>query len=98
MAEFLFLMHSPPEGGVPDDLWGPYLAGLQSKGVLRGGSAICGGFCARQDGEAPPASPRLSGFIRVEAPSLDAARALLEGNPDYEAGGVVEVRELLVTD
>ncbi len=98
MAEFIFLMHSPPEGGGPDDLWGPYLAGLRSKGVLQGGSAIGGGFCARKGGEAPPISPRLSGFIRVEAASLEAARALLEGNPDYEAGGVVEVRELPVTD
>lgn len=98
MSDFLFLMHAPgvEVGGHAD--WGPYLASLREKGVLQGGSAIGGGFCARKDGEAPPITGRLSGYIKVQAESLEAARALLPGNPVYEAGGVVEVRELPVTD
>lgn len=36
----------------------------------------------------------LSGYIRVQAESLEAAKALLDGNPTFEAGGTVEIREL----
>jgi hypothetical protein len=35
---------------------------------------------------------------RVNADSLDQARSLLIGNPHFEAGGTVEIRELPGTD
>ena len=38
--------------------------------------------------------PHLSGYIRVQAETLEAAKKLLEGNPVFEAGGTVEIREL----
>lgn len=95
MSDYLILMH----GGSDDDeaAWGPYLSGLRAAGALVGGSAIGGGFCANKAGDAPGITA-LSGYIRVQATTLDAARALLAGNPVYEAGGVVEVRELPITD
>jgi hypothetical protein len=40
----------------------------------------------------------LTGFIRVRAKSLEQAKALVAGNPLYEAGGTVEIRELPRTD
>jgi hypothetical protein len=40
----------------------------------------------------------LSGFIRVVADSLDHARTLVVGNPVFESGGTVEIRELPQTD
>lgn len=94
MADYLLLMH----GGSAEDeaAWGPYLAGLRAAGALEGGSAIGGGFCATRSGDAPGITAHLNGYIRVQAASLDAARALLAGNPVFEAGGVVEVRELPV--
>jgi hypothetical protein len=36
----------------------------------------------------------LSGYIRISAGDLDEARGLLAGNPVFEAGGTVEIREL----
>ena len=36
----------------------------------------------------------LAGYIRVNADSLEQAKALLAGNPVFEAGGTVEIREL----
>ena len=92
MAEFIFLMHAG--GGGSDDAWGLYLSGLQAKGVFQGGSAIGGGACFSKSGTVPAVSAHLSGYIKVQAESLEAARALLAGNPVYEAGGVVEIREL----
>jgi len=36
----------------------------------------------------------LSGYIRIQADNMSHARKLLEGNPMFEAGGTVEIREL----
>ena len=58
------------------------------------GSAIGEGPCLRKAGAAPGVTAHLAGFIRVNADSLAAAKPLLPGNPVYEAGGTVEIREL----
>ncbi len=84
--------------GARDDDWAGYLAMLQASGNFQGGSAIGAGVCVRKSGVAPNVTGHLSGFIRVEADSLDAARTLLSGNPVFEAGGTVEIRELPRTD
>jgi hypothetical protein len=48
----------------------------------------------RKAGVAPDVTAHLAGFIRVNADNLAAAKSLLSGNPVYEAGGTVEIREL----
>lgn len=93
MADYMFLMHG--EDAVGD--WGPYIESLVAKGVMRGGSAMGGGICVSKTGAAPEITAHIGGYVKVEANSLDAAKALLAGNPVYEAGGVVEIRELPVT-
>ncbi len=101
MPDFLFLMHDDtPEAGsdAPSADWGPYLRHLQGTAKLQGGSAIGGGVCARKTGAAPAITAHLSGFIRVAARDLDEALSLLGGNPVYEAGGTVEIRELPRSD
>jgi hypothetical protein len=80
------------------DDWGPYIGRLQASGNFQGGSAIGTGVCARKSGAAPAITGHLVGFIRVGADSLDHARTLLVGNPVFEAGGTVEIRELPRTD
>ncbi|MGB8264953.1 MAG: YciI family protein [Candidatus Velthaea sp.] len=92
MADFIFLMHDDAPDAVAD--WGPYLAQLQAKGVLQGGSRISGGTCVRKSGTAHSITSHLGGFIRVEATDFDDARTLIAGNPVYEAGGTIEIREL----
>jgi hypothetical protein len=37
---------------------------------------------------------QVGGCIWVRADDLDQAKTVLEGNPVYEAGGTVEIREL----
>ena len=90
MPDFIMLMHDDDDGGE----WGPYLERLQESGSLRGGSAIGGGVCVRKSGPLPPITGHLAGFIRVEAGSLAEAQKLLAGNPVFENGGTVEIREL----
>ncbi len=97
MNEYILLMHDDvPERGTdaPPLDWAPYFGKLRASGRFCGGSAIGEGTCFRKNGSAPPATRHLSGYIRVQAENLEAAEQLVSGNPVYEAGGTVEVREL----
>jgi hypothetical protein len=93
MPDFIFLHHddAPGDGGLD---WDPYLSRLREAGVFQGGSSIGEGECVKKSGAAPQPTAHISGYIRVTAESLAAARKLLPGNPVFEAGGTVEIREL----
>lgn len=97
MNDYMLLMHddSPNAGdsSIQHD-WQPYLARLRNTGRLAGGSAIGTGVCVSKSGVAKDITAHLLGFIRIQANSIDEARKLLDGNPVYEAGGTVEIREL----
>ena len=67
---------------------------LRQKGVFEGGSEIGGGICMRKGGEAPDITKRVVRYIRIVAATLDEAKSLLTGNPHFEVGGTVEIREL----
>ena len=96
MADYILLMHDDAAG---DDMdWEPYLRRLRQDGIFQGGSAIGDGVCVRKSGEPAPLMARVVGYIRVTADSLDQAKSLLIGNPVYDAGGTVEIRELPRTD
>ncbi|OYT91756.1 MAG: hypothetical protein CFE43_11690 [Burkholderiales bacterium PBB3] len=75
--------------------WGEYITTLRQSGCFDGGSSIGAGERVRKGQASEPASADWTGFIRVRAESLEDAKRLLVGNPTYEAGGTVEVRELL---
>ena len=96
MPEFILLMHDDSAGGEED--WEPYLTRLRQEGCFDGGSAIGDGVCLRKSGAPAPLMAQLVGFIRVTANSLHHAKSLLIGNPVFEAGGTVEIRELPRTD
>ena len=93
MADFIFLMHDDAPGGASHD-WDAYLTRLRETEVFQGGSAIGLGCCERKSGQTPAPTLHITGFIRVAADDLAHARRLLAGNPVYEAGGTVEIREL----
>jgi hypothetical protein len=90
--DFLLLMH----GGSAADpaAWGPYLARLREGGWFQGGSSIGGGACVSKSGAPPDLTRHLVGYIRIRATDAGHATELVAGNPVYEAGGVVEIREL----
>lgn len=96
MSEYIFLMHD--DAVADENAWGPYLHRLQQGGFFVGGSAIGDGICVRKNGAAGPITGHIAGFIRVNADGIDQARSLLVGNPVFEAGGTVEIRELPRTD
>ncbi len=94
MRDFILLMHDDATGALSPDMWTPYLASLQARGIFDGGSAIGVGETFRKQATPGPVSDHLGGYIRVRAESLEAASAYLAGNPVYESGGTVEIREL----
>jgi hypothetical protein len=98
MTDYIFLMHDDARTPVRVEAWGPYLAGLRASGQFEGGSAIGSGLCVRKDAVAPAITAHLGGFIRVTAASLEEARGLVQGNPVFESGGTIEIRELPRTD
>lgn len=70
-----------------------YLHRLRQSGIFEGGSEIGGGICARKQGRAPGITEHLGGDIRINAATIEDAKQALAGNPHYEAGGTVEIRE-----
>jgi hypothetical protein len=98
MRDYIFFMHAEiPEAarsGTGGAAWEPYLASLRASGRFQGGSSIGDGVCVSKADPPGPVTSHISGYIRVQAHSLDEAKTLLEGNPVFEAGGTVEIREL----
>jgi hypothetical protein len=94
MPDYLLLMHNDPARAADDSDWATYIERLVRTGMFRGGSAIGGGICKRKSGAAPPMTEHIGGYIRLEAASLAEAETLIAGNPVYENGGTVEIREL----
>ena len=93
MNDYILLMHDDARDQRSED-WQAYLEKLQRTGRFNGGSAIGSGECCNKLRSDRGISGHLSGYIRVQAESLDDAKRFLEGNPAYEAGGTVEIREL----
>ncbi len=97
MNDYILLMHDDAvdrQAADDGERWGRYLQGLRAAGHFDGGSAVGAGLCCRagHPDRVAPAGP--TGFLRVRAGSLDEVRRYLAGNPVYEAGGTVEIREL----
>lgn len=90
MAEFMMIM----KRAGTNDGWDGYIKRLIATGKFRGGSALGNGISV-QKGH-PDAACVVTGYMRFEAADVDEARSLLDGNPHYEAGGEVELVELVV--
>ncbi|VVP85311.1 hypothetical protein PS918_02716 [Pseudomonas fluorescens] len=97
MNEYILLMHQDaPNSEAANDPshWARYIAQLRGTGRFDGGSSIGQGERLRKGQLSQPSVTDISGFIRVRAGNLEEAKKLLAGNPVYEAGGTVEIREL----
>lgn len=94
MNDYLILMHNDAEHAETDAAWAQYLHKLRASGQFEGGSAIGAGVCVVKTGKLTGITAHLSGYIRIRAETLEAAKKLLEGNPVFEGGGTVEIREL----
>ena len=94
MNDYILFMHTDALDHATPEAWPSYFEKLQKIGAFQGGSSIGGGEVLRKVGTAGQPTHHLSGYIRIQAESFAAAKALLDGNPVYECGGSVEIREL----
>lgn len=94
MRDYILLMHDDATEAQTPEMWQAYFVSLNASGRFDGGSAIAGGESLRKMGAPAPLSDRLGGYIRIRAEDIEEAKAFLAGNPVYECGGTVEVREL----
>lgn len=90
-------MHVDTVSDELDSDWEAYLSRLHASGRFRGGSSIGSGQAFRKMGIVGPVAAHISGFLRLEASDMDDACGFLEGNPTFEAGGTVEIREVLTS-
>ena len=67
---------------------------VSNRACFNNGSTIGSGECVRKSGPASNITGHVTGYIRVKAKDLSHAKQLLGGNPVFEAGGTVEIREL----
>ena len=87
MPDYVMLMMGSASSGD----WDAYIESLIESGKFRGGSSLGKGVSlakGSEDGEC-----QVTGFMRFSAANLDEVRALLAGNPLYEAGGRIELLE-----
>lgn len=94
LKEYILFMHSDGERPEKDEEWTAYLSRLRESGRFQGGSAIGDGECMRKNGTPGQLHSSLGGYIRVLARDIEEAKTFVTGNPVFEAGGTVEVREL----
>ncbi len=97
MKDFILFMYDDAldaEAANDGKRWGNYFSGLRASGQFEGGSFIGSGSKFRKDHPDRKSNTGINGFIRVRTESLAHAKAFLSGNPTYDAGGTVEIREL----
>ena len=94
MTDYMLLMHDDAPTSISEASWGSYIGKLRSGGHFEGGSSFGAGACVNKGGPAKDITGHLGGFMRIRADDLEHAKALLAGNPVFEAGGTVEIREL----
>jgi hypothetical protein len=74
---------------------GRYIAG---EPLLPGGKTVTGSKKAVTDGPFTESKEVVAGFFMVHANSLDEAVEMSKECPDFELGGIVEVREIMKID
>jgi len=94
MLDFILLMHNDAASKPSSDMWDHYFASLRERGAFVGGSSMGHGECIRKTGTAAATTDHLGGFIRVRARDLSEAKQFVNGNPVFECGGTIEIREL----
>jgi YCII-related domain len=93
MKDYMLLMHD--DAAKPEGDWAPYFRKLEASGHFEGGSGIDDrGICMVKSGTPKDITGHLIGYIVIQAPNITEAKKLVIGNPVYEAGGTVEIREL----
>lgn len=85
--------------------WFAWNQKMREEGVVKGGEAlhtaakrVSGSERVVTDGPFVEGKDLVGGFYIVKAVDFDGALAIAQGYPDYDLGGTVEIREVMVFD
>ncbi|KJD33457.1 DGPFAETKE domain protein [Tamlana nanhaiensis] len=104
-ADYSDLGLSPEELQSRMQKWFAWGNKMEQAGVLRGGEAltpqirrVSGENRTVTDLSSAEAKEIVGGYYTVEAKDFDAVEAIAQDFPDYDLGGTVEIREVMVFD
>ncbi|KJD35870.1 DGPFAETKE domain protein [Tamlana sedimentorum] len=104
-ADYTDLGLSPEELQTRMQKWFAWGNKMEQAGILRGGEAltpqirrVSGENRTVTDLSSAEAKEIVGGYYTVEAESFDAVEAIAQDFPDYDLGGTVEIREVMVFD
>lgn len=85
--------------------WFAWNTKMREQGILVGGEAlmpggkrIVGPDRIVTDGPSPESKEIVGGYFTIKAKSMDEALKAAQDFPDYDLGGTVEIREVMVFD
>ena len=84
--------------------WMAWSAKMEKQGVMKAGNALHGGHLRRVSGPERTVTDRaatelkelIGGYFIVQAKDYEGAIEISQDFPDFDLGGIVEVREVLV--
>lgn len=104
-ADYTDLGLSPEEMQNRMGKWFAWGSKMEQAGVLRGGEAltpqirrIVGENRTVSDLTSAEVKEIVGGYYTVEAKDFDAVQEIAQDFPDYDLGGTVEIREIMVFD
>ena len=104
-ADYQALGLSPEELQNRMGKWFTWGQKMESQGILKGGEAlvpnvkrIIGKERTVSDGPFADSKEIIGGYYTVSAENADAVVAIAQDYPDYDLGGTVEIREVMVFD
>ena len=94
---------SPEQAQARMGQWFSWTEKMEKQGIMKGGEAlhpearlVSGPSRTVTDRAAGELKEMVGGFYLVEAKDLDAVVELAQDFPDYDLGGTVEIREIMV--
>jgi len=102
-ADYAELGLSPEEMQKQMGKWWAWQSKMEEAGIVKGGNAlkpdsrrISGPDRTISDGPFVESKELVGGYYIVKADSLEAAAEIAKDYPDYDLGGTVEIREVMV--
>ncbi len=103
--DFATLGYSPEQMQENMEKWFAWMGQMQAAGIYKGGEAltphirhVTGNDRTVTDRAGSEVKELIGGYVIVSAKDMDEVVEIAQGFPDYDIGGTVEIREVMVFD
>ncbi len=91
MTEYIMINHGV---GTPEN-WDPYFKMLCDNNHMIGGSAVDHGISVKDSAFSNALTTTMTGYLLIQAESLEKAKEIMALSPVHKAGGTVELFTLV---